>query len=153
MCSFLVHLPYFIYKQEVLRRTNRLLPLIRHRPQWKRRVQQLLYCYVCIRYRGNVSTEPLPSSDKGTFTEPLPSNDRRDTHTQTATWSHKPTLFLARFPYFEKIKWAYGITLLSARVCLVGNDLVKIPLSLIGNGSVKITLSLLGNGSVGTLPR
>jgi hypothetical protein len=39
---------------------------------------------VCIRYRGNVSTEPLPSNDKGTITEPLPSNDRgRDRHTHT----------------------------------------------------------------------
>jgi hypothetical protein len=60
---------------------------------------------VCIRYRGNVSTEPLPcndrgifaeqlpsnykgifieplhKNDKGTFTEPLPSNDKEDTHT------------------------------------------------------------------------
>jgi hypothetical protein len=25
---------------------------------------------VCIRYRGNVSTEPLPSYDRGIFTEP-----------------------------------------------------------------------------------
>jgi hypothetical protein len=52
---------------------------------------------VCIRYRGNVSTEsfpssdggiftePLPSNDKGTFTELLPSNDKRDTHTHTHT--------------------------------------------------------------------
>jgi hypothetical protein len=31
---------------------------------------------VCIRYRGNVSTEPLPSNDKGNFTEPLLSNDK-----------------------------------------------------------------------------
>jgi hypothetical protein len=31
---------------------------------------------MCIRYRGNVSTEPLPSNDKGIFTEPLPSNNR-----------------------------------------------------------------------------
>jgi hypothetical protein len=42
---------------------------------------------VCIRYRGNVSTEPLPGNDKGVLealssnekeisTEPLPSNDR-----------------------------------------------------------------------------
>jgi hypothetical protein len=29
---------------------------------------------VCIRYRGNVSKEPLPSSDSGIFTEPLPGN-------------------------------------------------------------------------------
>jgi hypothetical protein len=88
-------------KQEVLERTNRLLSLIRHGPHWKRRVQQFLYCCVCIRYRGNLSTEPLPSNyrgifteplpsnDMGIFTEPLPSNDREDT--QTATWSHKPT--------------------------------------------------------------
>jgi hypothetical protein len=31
---------------------------------------------LCIRYRGNVSTEPLPSNDKGIFTEPLSSNDK-----------------------------------------------------------------------------
>jgi hypothetical protein len=29
-----------------------------------------------------LTTEPLPSNDKGTFTEPLPSNDR-GIHTQT----------------------------------------------------------------------
>jgi hypothetical protein len=79
-------------KQEVPGRTNRLLSLIRHWPQWPRRVQQFLYCCVCIRYRGNVSTErlpsdngiftePLPSNDRGSFTEPLPSNDRGVTHT------------------------------------------------------------------------
>jgi hypothetical protein len=82
---------FLILKQEVLGRTNRLLSLIRHGPHWKRRVQQCFYCCVCIRYIGNVSTEPLPSHDRGIFTEPLPSNDRG--HTQTATWSHKPTLF------------------------------------------------------------
>jgi hypothetical protein len=50
---------------------------------------------MCIRYRGNVFTEQLPSNDKGiftetlpnndkeTFTEPLPSNDRGDTQTHT----------------------------------------------------------------------
>jgi hypothetical protein len=40
---------------------------------------------VCIRYCGNVSTEPLPSKDKGVFTEPLSSNDRGDTRTDTHT--------------------------------------------------------------------
>jgi hypothetical protein len=30
----------------------------------------------CIRYRCNVSTEPLPSNDRGIFTEPLPSNNK-----------------------------------------------------------------------------
>jgi hypothetical protein len=64
-------------KQEVLGRTNRLVSLIRHGPHWKRRVQQFFYCCVCIRYRGNVSTEPLPSNDRGIFTEPLPSNDKK----------------------------------------------------------------------------
>jgi hypothetical protein len=93
---------------KVLRRTHRLLSLIWHGLRWKRRVQQFFYCCMCIRYRGNVSTdplpsndrriftEPLPSTDKETFTEPLPSNNRgeyTDTHAQTATWSHKPTLF------------------------------------------------------------
>jgi hypothetical protein len=38
--------------------------------------QQFFYCCVCIRYRGNVSTEPLPSNDKGIFSYPLPSNDK-----------------------------------------------------------------------------
>jgi hypothetical protein len=37
---------------------------------------------VCIRYRGNVPTAPLPSNDRGIFTEPLPNNDR-GIHTQT----------------------------------------------------------------------
>jgi hypothetical protein len=69
-------------KQEVLGRTNRLLSLTRHGPHWKRRVQQFFYCCVCIRYRGKVSTEPLPSNDKGIFTEPLPSNNR-GIHIQT----------------------------------------------------------------------
>jgi hypothetical protein len=87
--------------KKVLGRTNRLLSFIRHGPHWKRRVQQFFWC-VCIRYRGNVYTEtlpsndrviftePLPSNDKGIFTEPLPSNDRGDT--KTATWYYKPTL-------------------------------------------------------------
>jgi hypothetical protein len=73
----------------VLGRTNRLLSLIRHGPHWKRRVQPFFYRCVCMRYRGNVSTEPLPSKDKGIFTDPLPSNDRgiqARTHKQTGTW-------------------------------------------------------------------
>jgi hypothetical protein len=78
-------------EQEVLGRTNCLLSLIRHRPHWKQCVQQFFYCCVCIRYRGNVYTKPLPSKDRGIFTEPLTSNDRGDT--QTATQFHKPTLF------------------------------------------------------------
>jgi hypothetical protein len=31
---------------------------------------------MCISYRDNVSTEPLPSNDKEIFTEPFPSNDK-----------------------------------------------------------------------------
>jgi hypothetical protein len=56
-------------------RINRLLSL-------KRRVQQFFYCCVCIRYCGNVSTEPLPSNDKVIFTEPFPSNEK-GIHIQT----------------------------------------------------------------------
>jgi hypothetical protein len=63
-------------EQKVLGRTNRLLSLIRHGSYWKRRVQQFFYCWMCIRYRDNVSTEPMPRNDKGTFTEPFPSNDK-----------------------------------------------------------------------------
>jgi hypothetical protein len=47
---------------------------------------------VCIRFRVNVSTEPLPGNNRGIFTEPLTSKDRgiyrhtyTSTHTQTAT--------------------------------------------------------------------
>jgi hypothetical protein len=65
-----------VTKQEVLGRTNLLLSLIRHGPHWKRRVQQFLYCCVCIRYRRNISTENLPSNDWRIFTEPFPSNDK-----------------------------------------------------------------------------
>jgi hypothetical protein len=50
--------------------------LTRHGPHWKRWVQQLFYCCVCICYCGNVSTEPLPSNNRGIFTELLPSDDR-----------------------------------------------------------------------------
>jgi hypothetical protein len=48
-------------------------PLTGHGQHRKRRVQQFFYCCVCIRCRGNV------------FTEPLPSNNRRDTHRDTQT--------------------------------------------------------------------
>jgi hypothetical protein len=36
----------------------------------------LILLRVFIRYRDNVSAEPLPSIDKGIFTEPLASNDK-----------------------------------------------------------------------------
>jgi hypothetical protein len=78
-------------QQDVLRRINRLPSFIRHGPHRKRRFQQFFYCCVCIRYRGNVYTEPLPSKDKGIFTEPLPSNDNggyTDTHTHAHTNSN-----------------------------------------------------------------
>jgi hypothetical protein len=98
-------------KQEVLGRTNRILSLIRHGPHWKWNVQQFFYCCVCIRYRGNVSIEPLPCNDRGIFTELMPSNDKgiftqplfsnekgihRQTNTHTAMWSHKPTFIFSK---------------------------------------------------------
>jgi hypothetical protein len=49
----------------------------------KRRVQQFFYDCVCIRCRGKVSTEQLPSNDREIFTEQLPSNDKwKHTHRQ-----------------------------------------------------------------------
>jgi hypothetical protein len=48
-------------------------PIIRHGPHRKRRVQQFC-CFMCIRCRCNI------------FTEPLPSNDRMDTYTDTDWW-------------------------------------------------------------------
>jgi hypothetical protein len=92
--KFWAFFPYFEKVQEVLGKTNRLLSLLQHGPHWKRRVQQFSYCCVCIRYRGKVSTEPLPSNDGGIFTERLPSNDKgeyTDTDIHPATWSHKLT--------------------------------------------------------------
>jgi hypothetical protein len=56
--------------QEVLGRTNSLFSLTWHGPHWKQPVQLLFYCCVCIHYRSNVSTDPLPSNDRGIFTEP-----------------------------------------------------------------------------------
>jgi hypothetical protein len=81
-----------ILKQEVLERTNRLLSLIRHRPHWKRRVQQFFYCCASIHYRNNVSTEPLPSNDRGGFT---------DTHTHTHTCRQQRDLI--SLLYFSEI--------------------------------------------------
>jgi hypothetical protein len=78
----LAYFPYF--EQEVLGRTNRLLSLIPYGSHRKRRVQKFVYCCMCIRYRGNVSTEPLPSNE-GIFTEPLPTKHRGDGNIQTAT--------------------------------------------------------------------
>jgi hypothetical protein len=54
---------------------NHIFSLIRHESHRKRRIQQFFYCCVCIRYHGNVYTEPLPSNDRKGFTEPLPTND------------------------------------------------------------------------------
>jgi hypothetical protein len=90
--------------------------LIWHGPRWKRRNQQFFCCCMYIRYWNNVSTKPLPSNDReflpsrclATIGEFLPSHCLATigeflpsrclatirTHTQTATWSHKPTVFI-----------------------------------------------------------
>jgi hypothetical protein len=66
--------------------------------------QQFFYCCVCILYRGDVSTEPLPTNDRGIITELLPSNDkgiftgsfpindRGDTQTHTHTHTQQRDL-------------------------------------------------------------
>jgi hypothetical protein len=66
----------YVLKQEVLGRNNRLLSLVRHRPRWKRCIQQFFSCCVCIHYHGNVSTDPVSSNNRGIFTEPRSSNDK-----------------------------------------------------------------------------
>jgi hypothetical protein len=103
--TFFFSLLSLFWKKKVLGRINRLHSLIRHGPHWKRCVQQFFYCCVCIRYSDNVCTEPLPSNVR----DFLPSRClatiggiHRHTHTQTATWSNKPTLFLAYFPILKK---------------------------------------------------
>jgi hypothetical protein len=92
---------------EILGRINRLLSLIRHGPHWKRRVQHFFYCFVC--FVSAVTFLPsrclamiggfLPSRCLATIKVFLLSRRvatiggiHRHTHTQTATWFHKPTL-------------------------------------------------------------
>jgi hypothetical protein len=97
-------------------REGLIASLIRHGSHWKRRVQHFFCCYVCIRYRGNVSTEPLPSNDngtfteqlysndKGTFTQPLPSNDRRmhtHSHARAHTRTHRQQRDLISLVFFQ----------------------------------------------------
>jgi hypothetical protein len=42
---------------------------------------------MCIRCRGKVITEPLPSNDRGIFfTEPLTGNDRGNTYRKADRW-------------------------------------------------------------------
>jgi hypothetical protein len=53
--------------------------LIWHGPHRKHRVQQFFWCRVCIRCRGNMFAESLPSNDRGGCAD-----------TQTARWSHTP---------------------------------------------------------------
>jgi hypothetical protein len=60
-------------KEEVLGRTNRLLLFHTTRTSYKTARPTILLLFVCIRCRGNV------------FTEPLPSNDTGATHTDTQT--------------------------------------------------------------------
>jgi hypothetical protein len=105
---FWAYFPYF--EQEVLGRTNRLLSLIQHGPHWKRRVQKFFHCWGV--FVNAVTFLPsrcpatigglLPGHCLATIGGILPSrclatiedtHARARSHTQTATWSHKPTLF------------------------------------------------------------
>jgi hypothetical protein len=81
---FLAHFSYSETRNSGKNYNNCILSLIRHGPHWKLRVQQFFYCGVCIHYRGNVSTEPLPSNDRG------------DTHT------HTQQRYLISLVYFSK---------------------------------------------------
>jgi hypothetical protein len=56
--------------------------LIRHGRHRKLRVQNSSYACLCVRCRGNVFTDPLPSKDKGGYTE-----------TQTPRRVHNPPFF------------------------------------------------------------
>jgi hypothetical protein len=108
--------------------------MIRHGPHRKRRVQQFLYCCVCICCRGDVFTEPSPSNDRRIHIQTHRLMGRiyevrhwdwlrcRDIHSKFhKDWfrhsnvdrlgAHRRhgdlislLLFLAYFPYFEKIK-------------------------------------------------
>jgi hypothetical protein len=50
-------------KQEVLGRINAYFPLIPHGPHRNRHIHQFFYC-LCIRWSGNVLTEPLLSNNR-----------------------------------------------------------------------------------------
>jgi hypothetical protein len=96
--SFLAYFPSFSTRSSGNKQSPTFLDTTR--VTLKTTVKQFFYCCVCIRYRGNVSTEPLPSNDRGIFTEPLPSNGkgifteplpskyRGDTQTHTHTHTH-----------------------------------------------------------------
>jgi hypothetical protein len=51
-------------KQEFWEEPIVCFPLIRHGPQRKRRLQQLFYSFVCIRWRSNVFADPMFSNDR-----------------------------------------------------------------------------------------
>jgi hypothetical protein len=55
---------YAQYNKKFWEELITFFPLIRHGPHRKRYVQ---WFYCCIRCRGNVITEPLPSTDKGVY--------------------------------------------------------------------------------------
>jgi hypothetical protein len=68
---------------------------IRHRPHKKHRVQQLFYCCVCIRCRGNVFIEPLPSNGRLLWLHNS-GFQALGGGTQTARWSHKPNFIFSK---------------------------------------------------------
>jgi hypothetical protein len=99
-------------------------PLLRHGPHTKRHVHKFFYCCVCIRCRGNVFTEPLPSNDKRQsderdlwitpfrraqvscihtrFRKDRCSHSKLDSEGYTRTrrswwWSHKPTFIFSKW--------------------------------------------------------
>jgi hypothetical protein len=65
------------------------IPFIRHGPHRKRRVQQFFYCvYICC--RGNVFTEPLPSSSKGIHTQ----TDGKDLLSTPLRWDPDAVIYI-----------------------------------------------------------
>jgi hypothetical protein len=56
---------YFKYSEEVLGRTNHLLPLILHKLRTERRIQQFFILACVFVAAVTFSTEPLPSNDRG----------------------------------------------------------------------------------------
>jgi hypothetical protein len=74
-----------------IKRYSRFLTyfLILNKTFWEERI-----AYIPWYDTSHVSTEPLPSNDRGIFTEPLPRNDKGGyPDIQTTKWSHKPTQF------------------------------------------------------------
>jgi hypothetical protein len=80
---------------------------------------------VWIRYRGNVSTEPLPSSDSRNSTEPLPSNDE-GIFTEPLPSNHKGTRRLMGGSFNQAVEMGSGAVTYVLSFIKIGSGVQKL---------------------------